>query len=277
MQLNKVQMRTGKTMEQTVREYDIRVGSKRRHIIEPLGEFKSYLRALQKELQRVLPVHHRAIAWVPGRNAELVGRDIARHNSVLEIDIKSYFDTIHPVLLLSRLSKYIGYKRASKIVKITTYRGKFPQGFPTSPVLANVFRYELDQQLYELASGLGLEYYAYGDNLIFAGDYIPYELKSIVFGMLQSYLLTPNYKKSQLKTKSKSQKVLGMVCNIKPNIPHRYYENVYEHVKQSLENGYIISSPSLVGKLKYIQRLNPSKAYHITKHIGSKLTQIQFD
>ena len=107
-------------------------------------------------------------------------------------------------------------------MELCTYNGLVPQGFPTSPILANFFRYDIDNKLFVLASENDLLYFNYGDDLIFAGNKLPPESWSFidkVTEILQEYDLSINRRKSKILWPSRQQKILGIIVKRKPNNP----------------------------------------------------------
>ena len=62
----------------------------------------------------------------------------------------------------------IGAEAALVIAQIACYKGKLPQGAPTSPILTNMVCAPLDTQLIRLAQKYKLHYTRYADDISFS-------------------------------------------------------------------------------------------------------------
>ena len=62
----------------------------------------------------------------------------------------------------------LGEEAALVISQIACYKGKLPQGAPTSPILTNMVCAPLDTQLTKLAKKYNLQYSRYADDITFS-------------------------------------------------------------------------------------------------------------
>lgn len=106
---------------------------------------------------------------------------------ILKVDIKDFFGSIRDYYVIDVFLN-IGYPQniAEIFAELCCLRGVLPQGAPTSPAISNIFVYEMDQKLAELARQYGLTYTRYADDLTFSGDVIEPEtliprMKEIVY------------------------------------------------------------------------------------------------
>jgi len=137
------------------------------------------------------------------------------YRTIVDCDLKSYFDTIHHQRLQSYLEYFIKDKIVLKLIwkflrsgildkdiYIETNQGA-PQGGPLSPILANVYLNQLDLELEKR----GHRFIRYADDFIIfvksprAGERVMENISSFVEGKLQ---LTINRKKSQVTSATKA-------------------------------------------------------------------------
>lgn len=137
------------------------------------------------------------------------------YQTIVDCDLKSYFDTIHH----QRLHAYVGYFIKDQMVLkliwkflrsgildkdiyIETTQGA-PQGGPLSPILANVYLNQLDRELEKR----GHRFIRYADDFIIfvksprAGERVMESITKFVEGKLQ---LTINQKKSEVRNARKA-------------------------------------------------------------------------
>ena len=90
---------------------------------------------------------------------------------VFNLDLENFFDQVHFGRVRGMLMKPpygIGAEAALVIAQIACYKGKLPQGAPTSPILTNMVCAPLDTQLIRLAQKYKLHYTRYADDISFS-------------------------------------------------------------------------------------------------------------
>jgi RNA-directed DNA polymerase len=113
-----------------------------------------------------------------------------------------------------------------RIIGVCTYGGYTAQGFPTSPVIANIVLRGLDQVLEGKLSPLGIKYTRYADDLCVSSKTMDKsQLRSacqqLIYKTLWSFNFSPNKKKTTWKNSSSRLKVCGVVVNIKTSVQRR--------------------------------------------------------
>ncbi|CAM4519870.1 group II intron reverse transcriptase/maturase [Paenibacillus typhae] len=115
----------------------------------------------------------------PGRSAQQAIRQVKAYaeqgySYAVEIDLSKYFDTLNHELLMNLLRKQIQDKRVTELIKKYLKSGAMengvhckteegsPQGGPLSPLLANIYLNEFDQEM----SSRGVNVIRYADDIV---------------------------------------------------------------------------------------------------------------
>lgn len=257
-----------------VNKFSIKKGKKYRTVYAPGGRYKIFLKKLNDFLLQKLPQHPLSYAWTPGRNTMDVVERIKDYYYIITIDLKDFFHSINLDLLEDRLLTIFSRDLTEKIMYYCTYDNRVPQGFPTSPSLANFFRFNLDTELNELAKEHGLVYFVYGDDMIFAGNSLPRGFIKQVELLVKKHNLSINHKKIKIMPKTRQQKILGFVVNKRINIPKRVYENLYSALNPN-DRKYIVSTPSLVSKILMFKTVNYNKYNNLLNLLQNRV-EIKF-
>lgn len=111
----------------------------------------------------------------------------------------------------------------TRIIDLCTIGGFTAQGFPTSPMLANIVMRGFDRTMIEFCNKNNIAYTRYADDLAFSSkDLDKYELKNLIqkkaYRLLWAYGFKPNVKKTIWKSKSGCMKICGVVVNVKTSI-----------------------------------------------------------
>lgn len=115
----------------------------------------------------------------PGRSAQQAIRKVKEYaeqgySHAVEIDLSKYFDTLNHELLMNLLRKQIQDRRVTELIKKYLKSGVMengvhckteegsPQGGPLSPLLANIYLNEFDQEM----SSRGVNVIRYADDIV---------------------------------------------------------------------------------------------------------------
>ncbi|GEO07550.1 reverse transcriptase family protein [Segetibacter aerophilus] len=107
------------------------------------------------------------------------------HNKFfLTIDLKSFFDNITNTQIHRVFTeKNFSWDDARMLTKLTTYKGRLPQGAPTSPILANLAFAKTAQQLQALVKRHKITFTTFLDDLSFSSMR---DFKSLVPDLLKT-------------------------------------------------------------------------------------------
>ena len=142
-------------------------------------------RVIQQAIAQILiPIYEpqfsdASYGYRPGRNAKQAIRKVKKYaeegyTHAVQVDLSKYFDTINHDLLLNLLRQTIKDERVIKLIKkylksgimengviVRTEKGT-PQGGPLSPLLANIYLNEFDQEW----AKRGVKHIRYADDIV---------------------------------------------------------------------------------------------------------------
>ena len=138
-------------------------------LAERLQTFHSTLKEIYDK-HKVYDCDH---AFFPGRNCITNAREHIENRYVLTVDLENFFDTLNTKHLEKRVPK--------QMLSLMIVDNHVPQGFSTSPYLANIAMIDFDKYLFDTMASLnkGVVYTRYADDLTFSFN--DKALKEIVF------------------------------------------------------------------------------------------------
>lgn len=111
----------------------------------------------------------------------------------------------------------------NRIIDIVTYNDFTAQGFPTSPIIANIVLVGFDKRMQEFCKEHNVTYTRYADDLCFSSkELTAKDLKALLqtkaYQLLWAFGFRPNRKKTNWKSCVGRLKVCGVVVNVKTSI-----------------------------------------------------------
>lgn len=117
-----------------------------------------------------------------------------------------------------------GYQSLFKrVIDACTYNGYTAQGFPTSPMLANVVMRGFDKAILKHCAENNITYTRYADDLAFSSNTLNAnelmeKTKKKAYALLWAFNFNPKREKTRYKNKATRMKICGIVVNKKPSI-----------------------------------------------------------
>jgi RNA-directed DNA polymerase len=252
---------------------------KTRKIYHPSVQLKKILKAINKYLlvKIKLPdvVHGARKKHSVQTNAKVhIGKKY-----LLGFDIENFFPSIRPYNVFQMFKTLKCSSEVSNcLTRICTADNHVPQGYNTSPAVANLVLMTATKRLQGLSKKQGIKLGTFVDDIAISGnkDIRKYE-KTIEKIINKCGYKLKSDKTAFMKT-TQQQKVTGVIVNKKTNIDKKSFQqlkkaihicNRYGHSallgKISNKKGDIISSSErlksyLSGRLNYVRQLNPEKA-----------------
>lgn len=264
-----------------------------RLIEAPKTELRAIQRKILHELLDRVPMSAAAHGFVRGRSIRTHAAIHTKPAILLKFDLQDFYPSVSFNRVVA-IFRAIGYCREAALwlARLTTTssstvasvppaaryefwrytRRHLPQGAPTSPALANLSAYWLDQRLSGLAKKFGARYSRYADDLTFSGDesldtklrlFIP-----LVQQVIQREKFRSNYKKRQVLRPHQRQVVTGVVINEKPNVSRRDFDRLKAILTNCVRLGPASQnrdehpnySAHLAGRIAHVAHFHPPRA-----------------
>jgi hypothetical protein len=145
---------------------------KLRPIDNPLNELSWVQKRIYRRLLKPICFPGHVLGAVPKRgvrdNAE---RHLSSSAPLVTIDIKQCFPSVTNVHVYRVWRHLLGCSTpvAKLLTQLTTFRRRIPQGAATSPLIANLFIWMVDEPIRRACQEVGVQYSTYIDDLAFSG------------------------------------------------------------------------------------------------------------
>lgn len=242
-----------------------------RTIYEPDYTLKSIQRNILNNVLNERITSSYAKAYKKGLN--LVDNAIPHINKkvILKLDIKDFFPSIDFLKIYKKAFPRNIYPEAvaSLLTNLTTYNNFLPQGTPTSSYISNLVLRSFDIKVGNFCEDRNISYTRYCDDMTFSGNFDTKEIITFVKNALFKEGFILNKQKIKIIKPNKAQRVTGLVCNEKLNIPRPYKKAI----RQSM---YYINKYGLDNHLKHIKSLDDKTTY-LNKLYGQVLFVLQIE
>lgn len=212
-----------------------------REIAAPKKKWRTIQRKLADVLVEVYSPKKSTYGFIKDRN-HILGADKHKHQRVvLNIDLKDFFGQIHfgRVMGLFMAKPYsVGREAAVTIAQIACYKGRLPQGAPSSPIITNMICRSLDTSLIRFATKNHLIYTRYADDISFSthesrfsNDIVHEEKGTCILGesllsIFETNSLEVNPEKIFIRYRFQRQEVTGLVVNKFTNVRREYIRQI---------------------------------------------------
>lgn len=264
---------------------------------------KLRLKSLQKEilthiLNRI-PLHESAHGFRRHRSCRTSVLPHVGSQVLLKMDLQDFFLSVSRARV-EGIFRMIGYpgRVASCLAGICTHRSarqlcgdKFsvlpvatrkrfmewhlPQGAPTSPALANLCAWRLDNRLSGLGNHMGLAYTRYADDMAFSGNGNLYHQKRFIEPLIgaiaQEEGFCINFRKTHWMRASQRQQVFGIVLNRHPNLNRQVYDQLKALLHNCIRFGPASQNVNQHPNFRQHLEGRVSHAKHLNQHRGKKL------
>lgn len=252
-----LQRRAGREQLQHYRSRWITAASGAARLLEaPKFRLREVQRTVLRQLLGPVPVHSAAHGFVAGRSVRTGAVPHVGAAVVISLDLESFFASITagriygvlrstgypepvahlltglctqsaPVSVLAAMPDVADPPSAFRLRRRLA-EPHLPQGAPTSPQLANLCAFHLDDRLSGYAAAAGLVYTRYADDLTFsggdpsAGGPVIAAVRTMVAD--EGFALNPS--KTRIRRQSRRQQVTGVVVNTRPRVPREEYDTL---------------------------------------------------
>ena len=254
------------------REFKIpKRGGGERLISEPLPSLKKIQYWINQKILSKIPASKYCYAYVEGMSIKSMARFHRKKSVIIRMDIKDCFGSTKYESVRSVFSG-AGYSASVSAVlaKLTTKRGRLPQGAPTSPAILNAKLREFDNHGFQYCHDNKFVYTRYADDIYVSGDID--DVSGVVSWFAKAlrregYQL--NYQKLSVMRPSSRQITCGVVVNEKISVPRKLKRKIRQEcffirkwglLQHSQECGEAPLSilERLVGQLSFVIWLEPN-------------------
>lgn len=225
-----------------------------RKIDAPQGTLRYIQRRLLKELYKYYDYYCKEneishnISHAFERGKGIISNAFIHKNKkyIINVDLKDFFDSFHfgRVRGFFNKNKYFEFpiEVSTIIAQLVCYKGKLPQGAPTSPMITNLICNVLDYKLLSLAKKYKLDYTRYADDLTFStNDKRIVEKYDEFINELKRVIIRNGFSINESKTrfiyKDSKQTVTGLVVNRKINVDRKFYKATRAMANSLYKNG----------------------------------------
>lgn len=144
--------------------------SKTRIVIDTISRYKQILRNLNKFFQLKASLPSGVLGGVVGKSIDEMAIVHCGQEAVLTIDLKDFFPTIKAGKVFNFFIKAgCTSNIAALLTDLVTHEQALPQGFPTSPMLANLILFELDKEHLNICHKNSIKRTRWIDDIVFSG------------------------------------------------------------------------------------------------------------
>jgi RNA-directed DNA polymerase len=223
-------------------------GSQKKRILHPsILKLKIIQQRILKDILVNLPLSDYAYGAVKGRDNVKNGRRHKGNYHVFTTDLKDFFPSIrHPQVF--EMFQQFGFSStvSRALTQLTTYKGKIPQGAPTSPAVANLVFTRTGKKLQEIARMHHLTFTAFIDDLTFSS---PKDFKDTIQQIIK-VITDDGFRISHSKTnyKTKDPAVTGIVLK-------RNSLSIPETLKQKISKPHLLTLEQIRGLQAYAAKV----------------------
>lgn len=227
-----------------------------REIFAPKMPIKKIQWRLKRMLDQVYSPKKSVYGFVKGKNIVDNAKRHVRRKCVLNIDIKDFYPSINFGRIYGLFMAFpFGFNKsvATILAQLCCYKGKLPQGAPTSPVLSNLICSRLDSALQALCYKHKVRYTRYADDMTFsiAQDTFPEEfvtpiddasiskvqIGSVLNVIIKNNGFVINEEKTRLATSFQRQVVTGITVNKFTNTNRKFTRKLRALINDWYKNG----------------------------------------
>lgn len=199
------------------------------------------LKVLKYNLDDIYQPENCVHGFVKGRSTLSNAKCHIGKKYLLKLDIKHFFDSINKETVVKAFVS-IGFPGATseQLSKICTINNHLAQGYPTSPVIANIVCEQLDKELNELCGQQHAVYTRYADDISISSDFL-FKEKDAIEKILSKFGFELNELKSQRFKYGQNQYVTGLSISdsLYPRIPKPLKRRIRQQIYYIKKFGYV--------------------------------------
>lgn len=237
-----------------------------RTIYAPIPELKRIQHFLRERYLSTIDISPYSYAYVRGNSITHNARTHIKNSHFLFVDIRDFFDSIDfetmYEIMSKKLSNVLPANDIRLMLKLCSHENKFVQGCVTSPVISNIYMFNIDMELSRLAASLPSGVYSrYSDDIVVSSsERICEKTLESIQELLRAYHFKINDRKTRFSSYVERVKITGV------RIKNNHAVSLDTHFKKSLKNSIFHklkygqdsreSIDSIIGKLSYLKMVD---------------------
>lgn len=264
-------------------EFEVIGKHKIRKITSPSKRIKLRQQWILKEILEKNSISSCCHGFVKGRSILTNAQMHIGKKNILNLDIKDFFPSISEVMVEQQF-KYMGYNEevSKTLTNLCCYKGKLPQGAPSSPYLSNLVLYNMDKELYNFTNKLGVTYTRYADDMTFSCNTNIEKYRDNIEIIIEKHGFSINDKKTKYFDEKQRKIVTGLIVkDDKVCVPKRFKRKFKQEIyycKRLGVNRHLYNTGNMekvgfkeymYGKAYYIAMVEPEKGKYFLKELDS--------
>lgn len=248
---------------------------KNRLIDNPTGFLKQMQSRIEERLLKRLLLPEHLLGGIPGKT---IRQNAALHFGapcVATIDIKNFFPSITPWQVHSVWKNLLNCSPqiADILTKLTTFRGRLPQGAPTSTLLANLVLASNDVEIRAVCQAHEVVYSSWVDDLAFSGE----KARDIISSAIQALRdsgFSVSHRKIRVMGKGEKKTINNLVLGKFITVEKAYRKQIRAGI-HNLACGKVVASElvrylmSLDGQINYVGLFDAKKAARLRTDLAA--------
>jgi len=245
---------------------------KERDLVRPSKLLKVVLRKINKNLLNKFQLSQGVCGGVINHSLFDMVEGHCGREAILSLDLEKFFPNISYERIFSLFKDANCSTEIAKILtNLVTYKSSLPQGFPTSPTIANIIATNMDIVHLVICKKHNLYRTRWIDDIIISGRTV--DIKKAKYKLIKSIEKTGfiiNNKKTEFQLRKNSPEAVGLVLDkTRPYISKRVIDKIDNVIDCLLEFGIKVTIEifeddfgkkdiieSLTGKINYIKQFN---------------------
>lgn len=262
--------------ESNVRGYTIvqnRNGKiKERVVYDSTDGYKSLLRTINKKILQKANLPPGVFGGAIGRTIDDMTDIHCGKEALFVMDFRDFFPNIKSGMVFKFFKRAkCSNEIAGVLTDLITLNNVLPQGFPTSPMMANLVAFDLDLEHLRLANTHNLKRTRWIDDIVFSGRTTSIKSAAVhLVGSAKRFGFIVNNRKTRFEARKENPVVVGLDVSRKaPHVPSVQIYEVERLIEKCEEEGAAIVQStydprgegkikdlrsSLIGRTKFIER-----------------------
>jgi RNA-directed DNA polymerase len=239
---------------------------KKRWIDHPVDPLKAIQSRIQERLLSRLMLPEHLLGGVRGKSITDNAQLHLGARWLVTIDIKNFFPSVKPSQVRSVFRKILNCSPdvSYLLTGLTTYRGRLPQGAPTSPLLANLVLSGFDGEIRAVCKRNEIRYSSWVDDLAFSGNTVSSVVGPVIATLIKAGFRVSHRKINRMGPRDRKELnnlVLGKFVTVRKEYRARIRAGVHNlkcgRVPEHEIGAYI---EGLRGSIGYLRLFDPSRA-----------------